>query len=79
MNNPKIIETQPVEIKEEELIEPTPFYKSTKFKFLAAAGAVAAVITVAAAAFGSKDSDSDYEEEIAHDDFPLPEIDDTDV
>lgn len=79
MNNPKIINAEPVEITEEELIEPTPFYKTTKFKLFAAAGAVAAVVTAAAVAFRgqSEDEESD-EEEIAHDDFPLPEIDSTD-
>lgn len=76
MNNPKIIDAEPVEIVEEELVEHTPFYKTTKFKLFAAAGAVAAVVTAAAVAFSgqSEDEESD-EEEIAHDDFPLPEID----
>lgn len=75
MNNPKIIDAEPVEIVEEELVERTPFYKTTKFKLFAAAGAVAAVVTAAAVAFSGQSEDEGSDEEIAHDDFPLPEID----
>lgn len=57
---------------EEEPPVKNPFWKSTKFKLFAAAGAVAAVVTVAAA-FAGKDEDEETLEEIAHDDFPVPD------
>ena len=57
---------------EEEPPVKNPFWKSTKFKLFAAAGAVAAVVTVAAA-FAGKDEDEETPEEIAYDDFPVPD------
>ena len=57
---------------EEEPAVKNPFWKSTKFKLFAAAGAVAAVVTVAAA-FAGKDEDEETLEEIAYDDFPVPD------
>ena len=58
---------------EEEPAVKNPFWKSTKFKLFAAAGAVAAVVTVAAA-FAGKDEDEETLEEIAYDDFPVPDV-----
>ena len=60
---------------EEEPTVKIPFWKSTKFKLFAAAGAVAAVVTVAAAIAG-KDEDEETSEEIAYDDFPIPDASD---
>ena len=60
---------------EEEPAVKNPFWKSTKFKLFAAAGAVAAVVTVAAA-FAGKDEDEETSEEIAYDDFPIPDASD---
>ena len=57
---------------EEEPTVKNPFWKSTRFKLFAAAGAVAAVVTVAAA-FAGKDEDEETSEEIAYDDFPVPD------
>ena len=60
---------------EEEPAVKNPFWKSTKFKLFAAAGAVAAVVTVAAA-FAGKDEDEETSEEIAYDDFSVPDATD---
>ena len=60
---------------EEEPTVKNPFWKSTRFKLFAAAGAVAAVVTVAAA-FAGKDEDEETSEEIAYDDFPIPDASD---
>ena len=57
---------------EEETAVKKPFWKSTKFKLFAAAGAVATVVTVAAA-FAGKDEDEETSEELAYDDFPVPD------
>ena len=64
---------------EEETAVKNPFWKSTKFKLFAAAGAVAAFVTVAAA-FAGKDEDEETSEEIAYDDFSVPDaVDPTDA
>ena len=60
---------------EEEPTVKNPFWKSTRFKLFAAAGAVAAVVTVAAA-FAGKDEDEETSEEFAYDDFPIPDASD---
>ena len=75
VDDPIIDKDELKSIIEEEYAVKEPFWKSTKFKLFAAAGAVATVVTVAAA-FAGKDEDEETSEEFAHDDFPVPDATD---